>query len=208
MADLFNTPELHVRQLSSQLDFEYSDAEGELLAKATQVSGPRPKGGALAWFAGSPLKGELSLQVTAPDGAPLFGVHRFEGRQRPVVLTAPDGTEIGRRLLDAQASAQSMLEGWGTTGHHRFQDFEDLLDPQGNRLCRIAWEAVRTGTDAARGGRYCLFLDQQGDELARVDRDEATFYKDRYKLTLRRPLPEPLRTLVIASPLATDLDRT
>ncbi|MFC9973777.1 hypothetical protein ACFVH6_23055 [Spirillospora sp. NPDC127200] len=207
MADLFDTPVLHVRQLSSQLDFEYADERGDLLARATQVSGPRPKGGALTWFTGAKLVGELTLQVTAPDGAPLFALHRLTGPERPIVLTAPDGTEIGRRLLDPQASAQSMLEGWGKVGNHRFQEFEDLLDPQGGRLCRIAWEEVRTG-NATREARHCLFLDRQGDELARVDRDEATFYKDRYKLTLHRPLPEPLRTLVIASPLAIDLDRT
>ncbi|HEV7935728.1 MAG TPA: hypothetical protein VGP70_25865 [Actinomadura sp.] len=205
MTDLFNSPVLKVEQPSPELNYQITDPQGTLLAYGTQVMGNRPKTGLGRFFSTGSDRSRVVVQVSRPDGAPLFFVDRAEGQpssalQPPCAIVTPDGQLIGRVEHNTAAFAASFLQadGMGITQAHR------LVDAQGRPMCDITGEAIRVSGLSTernlRGGRYSIFTDLQGTEIARVDGGA-----DPYTLQINYQLPEPLRTLVIAAPLALDL---
>ncbi|TDD28594.1 hypothetical protein E1287_32480 [Actinomadura sp. KC06] len=212
MTDLLNSPFLKIEQQSSQLEYRIEGQDDRPLGQATQVSGPKPRKGLIGMFSSGLKDARVVVQVSGLDGAPLFYVDRQDGA--PVAIVAPDGTVIGRFQYDLVGVAQQMAGGGVGRGmlgalagaaamRHR------LLDSADRPLCELAWEMRRTG--AAENVRWvpvaCDYTDMNGQRIARADVKEATF-KDRYSLQLMYQLPDPLRTLVIASPLAFDLTRS
>lgn len=211
MTGIYSTPVLTVEQLSTQLEYRITDGQGTPVAAAAQVAGERPRKGLLGRFSSGVENERLVVQVSDPGGAPLFFVDRAP--EAPVAVVAPDGTVIGRLAYDAQAFAQSYLAGQARTpgGRDRFNESHRLVDANDNTLCAVTWEETRMGgyvTDQPSGGRYCVFTDANGNELARMDQAQNKQVRDRYDLRLNYQLPEPLRTLVIASPIAFDLSRS
>ncbi|WP_165964021.1 hypothetical protein [Actinomadura sp. KC216] len=212
MTDLLNSPFLKIEQQSSQLEYRIEGRDDRPLGHATQVAGPKPRKGLMGMF-GSGLKdARVVVQVAGLDGAPLFYVDHQDGA--PVAVVAPDGTVIGRFQYDLAGVARQMAGGGAGRGmlgalagaaamRHR------LLDASDRPLCELAWEMRRTG--AGENLRWvpvaCDYTDMNRQRIAHADVKEATF-KDRYALQLMYQLPEPLRTLVIASPLAFDLTRS
>ncbi|GAA2615568.1 hypothetical protein SMC26_25035 [Actinomadura fulvescens] len=204
MTDLYGSPVLKIEQRSSQLEYQIADANDQVVAVAGQVSGPKPRKGLRALLGSGLGNARVVVQVSGAGGAPLFYVDHQTGA--PVAIVAPDGTLIGRYdhqpAAEAHQIAAARLTGQVPTMTHR------LVDAHDRPVCEIAW-TLRLG-----GGEYqawapvaCDFTDLGGRRVAHVDVHAATF-KDRYDLQVMFQLDEPLRTLVIAAPLAYDLTRS
>lgn len=198
MPDLFHTPVLEIEGPSSQRDFRLMDAQGTVLATAAQVGTP-PKN-ALQRFLRSGDTSRVVLQVTAPDGVPLFFADRPAYQpsivKPPCAIVAPEGSLIGRVEHDTAGYARHLLDsGFGEVVH-----VFKLMDASGRQLASATYEGITRRQGAvdqyAVGGRYCVYTDMNGTEIGRLDVGKRS--------TLRLPylLPDPLRLLVIASPLA------
>ncbi|MFC4052036.1 hypothetical protein ACFOY4_20300 [Actinomadura syzygii] len=211
MTDLLNSPFLKIEQQSSQLDYRIEGENDLPLGHATQVAGPKPRKGLLGMFGSGLKNARVVVQVGGLDGAPLFYVDHQDGA--PVAVVAPGGQVIGRFQYDLQGVAQQMAAGgvmgavFGRAAAMRHR----LLDGADRPLCELAWEMRQVGTPGDNTLRWipvgCDYTDVNGQLIAHADVREATF-KDRYVLQLMYQLPEPLRTMVIASPLAFDLTRS
>lgn len=215
MSDLFNSPVLQIEQPSKkQLNYQITDPQGAALASVTQVAGDRPKtgfAGFAASLAGEQDRSRVVVQVARPDGPPLFFVDRAARvsglLQPPCAVVAPDGRLIGSVEHNAAEVARNRLSSRGN------QQFYRLLDAEQRPLCQIEWERVsvrayqsndQTTTEFV-GGRYAVFTDMKEVQLAHLDISASDWKTDRFTLQLGFQLPEPLRTLVIAAPLAMDL---
>ncbi|WP_329519271.1 hypothetical protein [Spirillospora sp. NBC_01491] len=207
---VFAAPVLIIEQRSAALEYEIGDARENPLARGVQAAGERPRKGLLGRFGSGPANARVVVQVSGLDGAPLFFVDRAP--DSPVAIVAPDGTLIGRFAEDTAAFARSHLEGRSRLpgGRSDFNQAQQLLDAGGTPLCSITWEPTYVGgvIDHAVGGRACAYTDPDGTELARMERARNQWSGDRYVLHLPFRLPDPLRTLVIASPIAFDLSRS
>jgi hypothetical protein len=223
MPDLFNSPVLLMEQPSAQLDYKITDPQGVPLAYVTQVAGDRPKTGIAGLFA-DPVRSRVAVQVAGPDGSPLFFVDRADQTPRamhpPCAVVAPDGQLIGHVDEDMPAKMARMARTGGRVavggpkGTEMYDQTRRLLDAQQQPLCQIAWEPTKTRTmssDAVNpsyyreGGRYAVFMDMNGTQIAYLDISASNRKSDRFTLQIGYQLPEPLRTLVIAAPLAMDL---
>jgi hypothetical protein len=218
MTDLFNSPVLLIEQPSKQLNYQITDPQGAALAYVTQVAGNQPKTGFAGAFA-DPDRSRVVAQVARPDGTPLFFVDRAASRhlvgylQAPCAVVTPDGQLIGIVEHDLAGRRRSTQAG-GTivAGVKYFQKYR-LLDNVQQPLCQIMWEEVVTwqgGGDSfttthSEGGRYAIFVDMNGTQIAHLDTSASNRKADRFTLQIGYQLPEPLRTLVIAAPLAMDL---
>jgi hypothetical protein len=206
MTDLFNSPVLRIERSSSELNFQITDPQGRLLAYSTQVAGNRPKTGFRRFSSFFPDTFRVVVQVSGSDGSPLFFLDKADGQpssavQPPCAIVTPDSELIGRAEHNTAAFAVSFLEsgGRGYTPAHR------LVDAQSEPLCDITGEPIRISTiDPGQpsfvGGGYSVFTDMQGTEIARGNRGT-----NPYTLQIHFQLPEPLRTLVIAAPIALSL---
>lgn len=202
VTDLFSSAELHIEQPNAQLYYELADAAGNVLARATQVGGVRKS--AFQRFFSSSDKSRVVLQVADTAGVPLFVLDRAEvvpgagARQPPCAVVAPDGTLIGRVEHDVQAMHRSAPE---VTYAYR------LVDAAGRVLCDVVREPVRIGmtVDNETGGRYAVYTDTNGVEIAHLETGNTKVLADRSTLRLLYQLPDPLRTLVVAYPIAWDL---
>ncbi|KAB2347821.1 hypothetical protein [Actinomadura rudentiformis] len=208
MTDLYGSSILKIEQQSSQLEYQIADAGDRAIAVAEQVSGPKPRKGLRALL-GSGLKdARVVVQVSGadsgPDKPPLFYVDHQTGA--PVAIVGADGALVGRYVHqpvdEMHQMAAARLTGRTPAMTHR------LVDAHDRPVCEIAW-TLRPG-----GGEYrawapvaCDFTTLDGAHIAHVDVHAAAF-KDRYDLQLMFQLNEPLRTLVIAAPLAYDLTRS
>ncbi|MFC6933510.1 hypothetical protein ACFQHO_26285 [Actinomadura yumaensis] len=74
-----------------------------------------------------------------------------------------------------------------------------ILDAHKRVVCNIVWEVYKKAvlSRPAVPGKNCDYLDTEGNALARFDSK---------RLVLHRDLPEPMRTLIVASPVAFDLE--
>jgi hypothetical protein len=229
VTDLFDSPVVLIEQPSPHLDYRIADPHGTPLANVTQVVGEQKS--ALQRFFGNDTMSRVVVQVASPDGAPLFYVDRAAGQQSaiqpPCAVVAPDGSLIGRVEHNTAAFAQSFLAagGRGMTQAYR------LVDAQSRPLCDITAEPVsirrrpqyypyfgadamgapyrpdwrHTGHPYAVGGRFHVYTDMNGVQIAHVDTSESSTVADRFALQIGYRLPDPLRVLVIASPIAIDL---
>jgi hypothetical protein len=212
---VFNVPVLRIEQQSSQLEYDITDETGQLVGKAVQVAGKKPRKG-LFGMLGSGLDGaRVVVQVNGLDGAPRCYVDHQDGA--PVAIMSPEGTLVGRFAADGVAGAQAMAGGGPrgaqvarmALGAAQPPSAHRLLDAADRSLCQIDWtwrQLVQPGEV-----RWLLvggdFTDPNGQHIAHLDVREA-MHKDRYELRIFYQLPEPLQTLVITAPLALDLTRS
>ncbi|MFI0450875.1 hypothetical protein [Actinomadura sp. 6N118] len=204
MTDLYGSPVLKIEQRSSQLEYQFADANDQVIAVAGQVSGPKPRKGLRALLGSGLKNARVVVQVSGPDQTPFFFVDHQTGA--PVAIVAADGTLVGRYdhqpVTEMHQMAAARLTGQTPAMTHR------LVDAHDRPVCEIAW-TLRPGGGEYRGWApvACDFTTLDGNRVAHVDVHAATF-KDRYDLRLMLQLSEPLRTLVIAAPLAYDLTRS
>jgi hypothetical protein len=214
---ILSSPVLLIQQRSSQLDYVISDDHEQVVGQATQVGGRKSRKGLRAMFAGSGSEGQrVVVQVTGTDGTLYFSVDRQAGA--PVAIVAPDGTVVGRCADDVVGTGQDTMGGpAGSVDAMTRMSFgtgpmvvaQRLLDAVDQPVGQINWEFRQVRSEA--GWRWIpdhgTHFDANGQLIAQVVVREAVF-KDQYRLQVHYQLPEPLRTLVVASPLAFDLTRT
>jgi len=228
MNDLWNSPYLKIDQPSAALTYEISDGQGAPLGRGTQAAGPEPRkfGGRL--FGSGVGNERVVVQIAGLDGVPRVYVDRAPGS--PIAIVGADGTVLGRFQKNMAAEAASFVQGTepGPMGGRTVQSHYRILDGADRPVCDIAWEEVEirrgwtldTSTDQAgdvsyghlpsRGGRYCTITDMAGTQIARMDLNLDAAHqtvKDGYYLQINYQLPEPLRSLVIAIPIAFDMSR-
>ncbi|NKZ02448.1 hypothetical protein [Actinomadura latina] len=208
---MFDYPALRIEQISSQFEYEVSDPGGQSLGRTTQVSGPKPRKGPLAMFGAGVGDARVVLQLFAADGTPAFFVDYQRGA--PVAFVAPDGTVIGRYAEDRTSAAQQMA---GQGALRRMMAAmapamcNVLLDGADRPLCRLNWEMRLDSTQNDNRQWHvvgCSYTDMNGVQVAKLDVNEG-FYKGKYDLQFFYQLPEPMRTLILASPIAFDLTRS
>lgn len=213
MTDLFNSPVLHIEQLSSQLEYRIGGPDDQTVGRATQVAGPKPRKGFVGMFSSGLGGARVVIQVVGLDDVPLFYVDHQDGS--PTAVVAPDGTVIGRFVHDRLGESRERAAGGAAgmigvglgrrapTMRYRLEDAADRM------ICQLTWALRPIGSPEDRRWTpvACDYTDAAGTHIGHTDVREATF-KDRYALQLPYRLPEPLRTLVIASPLAFDLTRS
>ena len=224
MTDLFNAPVLRYDEPDGEGNYRITDAEGQVLATGSRVMGDKEKG----WLksvmsSGEELRGRAVVRIDAPDGTPLFFVDRTAdepgGAARvagpSITVVAPDGTLIGRVETNLQLLAETAAEGMPSFPGmgHSYTAGSRVFDASGQHIMNVVWEEVQIdyhhnwssdGTEMRTGGRFCVISDTKGVDLARMD-DNSNNRKDKYELTLNFQLPEPLRTLAIATPVVIDL---
>jgi hypothetical protein len=211
VTDLFNSPVLLIHQPTPRLDYQITDAQGGELARTVQVVGRRNS--AVKRFFSAGDTSQVVIQVTRPDGAPLFFVDRptqqraaAMAKQPPCFFVAPDGTPIGRLEQNARAFAQSLLQAQ-RAGEEGFTQAYQLFADQGGPLCDVSQEPVRVlhrEPYAAHsvGGEFITYTDTNQVQIARLEPRESGGFAKSFSLHLQYWLPDPLRVLVIASPIA------
>ncbi|MFC6880087.1 MULTISPECIES: hypothetical protein [Actinomadura] len=165
-----------------------SDGSG-LAANVVQVEGGKARGRLGRAFAASRDYSPVVLQFESPDGAPLFRIERPADTGYPIVRSLA-GEVLGhfhRSDLGSDERGRST------------QDRVQILDAHKRVVCNIVWEVYKKAvlSRPAVPGKNCDYLDTEGNALARFDSK---------RLVLHRDLPEPMRTLIVASPVAFDLE--
>lgn len=191
MSDLFNSPVLLVEQprkfFSVEADYQVFDAEGAPLASVQEIQLSTAMKLARHLFSENSANFPAKLQLSAPTGQPLLIVDKpFAFFHPKIKVLRPDGTPVG--------SITSQFKVMGS----RFE----LHDAHGGELGEVSgnW----------RGWEFTI-TDQHGTEIAQVSKQFAGLTKeifttaDRYAVQLHHQLPEPLRSLVIASTVTIDL---
>jgi hypothetical protein len=222
VADLFNSPVLVIEQPSPHVSYQITDPQGAVLAHANQVGGQQKS--AFRRFFSTGDTARLVVQVSGPDGTPLFSIDRAPQQQvsaiqPPCAIMAPNGAQLGRVEHNA-----------ATLGHHlaagllhmqrRYGEAENmgeipaytLIDAANQPLCRLTPEAIKyerqmfDSTPNPIGRRFFTYTDMNQVPIARLNNDESgDVISERTELQLQFQLPDPLRVLVIASPIAIDI---
>jgi hypothetical protein len=220
--DLFNSPVLLIEQPSPQFSYRITDPQGRVLATARQVGGKKKN--KFQRLFGTGETSRLIVQVSGPDGTPLFFVDRAARQQvtalqPPCVITAADGAQVGR----IEHNTASAVHDFGQASpkmRHRYDEAEAtgelpayrLVDAANQTLCELTPEAIKyvrrqfDSTPDTIGRRFITYTDVNQVQIARLNNDEsAAMLSERTALQLQFQLPDPLRVLVIASPIAIDI---
>ncbi|MBG6093413.1 phospholipid scramblase-related protein [Actinomadura viridis] len=188
MTDLFTSPVLRVEQPrrvpAARSRYKVFDGQGTLLAEADERDVPLRRQASRALFG----EGDDRRTVHVEDGRghPLLILEKPKSARFPVGtwVSTPDGALIGSIRMDT----------------HRFRYV--LLDMAERPVGRL---------EGNRSARKFKVLDGHGAHVAQVDKKwkgaatELLTTADRYGVEIFQPLPDPLRVLVVAAPLAIDL---
>ncbi|WP_329519272.1 hypothetical protein [Spirillospora sp. NBC_01491] len=206
MAGLYDAPIWTMDEPAGHRAYVITGPQGELLARAVRVptGRPEPRGGGALPYADPHAavdESRVLVRVEGPDETPLFFVDRAGNPMteltRPAVL-APDGSRIGHmatRPVGAKSLFKAFSSGGRTTTERVVHDGYDQV------VCTVTGGAGAQGQD-------CTVTDAQGTEVALIEIRRSATSQKRRSLTLKQryaQLPEPLRTLVIAAPLALEL---
>jgi uncharacterized protein YxjI len=183
MSDLFNSPVLRVDQPrgapAARSRYRVYDGHGTLLATAEERDVSLARQTVRTAFGGS--DSGRTVHVESGQGTPLLVVEKQNARGTRV--STPDGVLIGS-LQNRKLYEYALL---------------DAAERQVGAL------------DGNRVGRKFPVLDGYGNHVAQVDKKwkgaatEILTTADRYSVEIFQPLPDPLRVLVVAAPLAIDL---
>lgn len=155
--------------------------------------------------------GRLVLQLSDPAGAPILYLERA-GRQNPYVHNSPEGVISGPggvplfipkgqtiTVVAPDASVIGDVEEDdylfrpGRAGD-RPKAMRHKIVSEGRDLCSIVWEPVPWHYGQVHySPKYCDYYAPDGEHLAHYKKGS---------LRLDRPLPEPLHTLMVISPIA------
>lgn len=187
MHELFNSPVLRVEQPrrapSAVSRYKLFDGRGTLVARAAErdISAAKKTLRTVTGDGG----GRRVVHVEAPDGRPLLTVVRVPGSRPGAQVGGPDGGAVFGTISQADDI-------------HRFT----VVDAAGRPLGHL---------DANRLLRRFAVHDAAGSHVAQLDKKwkglatELVTTADRYTLEIFRALPDPLRTMVVMTPLAIDL---
>ncbi|SPT64547.1 phospholipid scramblase-related protein [Actinomadura madurae] len=183
MSDLFSSPVLRVDQPrgapAARSRYRVYDGHGTLLATGEERDVSLARQTVRTAFGGSDAA--RTVHVENGQGTPLLTVEKQNARSTRV--STPDGHL------------------YGSLRNVRLYEYA-LLD---------AAERQVGGLDGNRTGRKFRVLDGYGNHVARIDKKwkgaatELLTTADRYSVEIFQPLPDPLRVLVVAAPLAIDL---
>lgn len=199
---MFDVPVVQIRQRSSQLEYEITGGDEQAIGEAVQVAGPAPRKGVMSMFGSGLGDARVVVQVRDPHGQPLCYVDYQP--HCPVAIVRADGSLLGRYDDDWAGLTRDGVAEHAGAGV-RIPMCHRLIDPVDEPVCRLVWKQKRV--NQTQTPVSCRFTDLEDARIAQLDYGQRT-RKDRYRLEFDRPLPEPLRTLVIASPLAFDLRRS
>lgn len=174
--------------------YQYFSEDGGLVADVVQIQGGNPRGRLARLFAPERDYSDTALRAVSPDGGQVFVITRtregVHGRITSCIYSA-DGTMAGKILDDAELG-------------------------QNNRVMQNRWQLV-DGEEAVHGTAVQRLISKGSKHLvgnAPVHSDKIDYantygtkiaFFDGKWMTLERPLPEYLRLLVMASPIAFDL---
>jgi hypothetical protein len=197
---VFDVPVIQLRQRSSQLEYEISDGDERPIGEAVQVAGPAPRKGVMSMFGSGLGDARVVVRVDDAGGRPVCYVDHKP--KCPVAIVSAGGAVLGRYDTDLFGMSRQGIRGSGFLSPVVVPMCDRLLDAQDRSVCRLVWkQMVRDQRRIPESARYRGVDDEP---VAELDYKAAT-HKDRYRLELAGPLPEPLRTLVAVSPLAFDL---
>lgn len=188
MNDLFSSPVLRVEQPrrlpAAKSQYKVFDGQGALLAKASERDVPLRRQAARALFGDADDR--RTVYVEDPRGDQLLVL------EKPKTARFPEGTWVS--TADGALIGSLRMDRW----RFRYQ----LLDMAERPIGRL---------EGNRSARKFKVLDWQGTHVAQLDKKwkgaatEVLTTADRYALDIFHPLPDPLRILVAAAPIAVDL---
>ncbi|MEU5885032.1 phospholipid scramblase-related protein [Spirillospora sp. NPDC047279] len=183
MSDLFNSPVLKIDQPrgvpSAKSKYTVKDGQGTLLAQASEHDVGVARQAVRTVFGGG---GRRSVLVENAHGVPVLAIETRSSRD--TLISAPGGALYGSIQIDDYDWRYKLLDA--------AERFVGRLD--GNRVAR-----------------KFKVLDAAGHHVAQVDKKwkgamtEILTSADRYRVEFHHPLPDPLRVLVVAAPIALDL---
>ncbi|MFG2250105.1 phospholipid scramblase-related protein [Spirillospora sp. NPDC048823] len=189
MSDLFSSPVLRVDQPrgvpGAESRYRVFDGNGTLLATAGERDISRLRRAART--AGGGGGSGRTVHVESTQGVPLISVQAQKGTgSGDTHVSTADGALIGSlRKIGEKAGYQYML-----------------LDAAERPVGRL---------DGSRYGYKFRVIDGYGNHVAQVDKKlkgvatELLTTADRYSVEIFQPLHDPLRVLVVATPIAIDL---
>lgn len=191
MSDLFNSPVLLVEQprrfFTVEASYQVFGPDGAPLASVREIDLSALMKIARFFFSENSANFPAKLQLSGPAGEPLLVVDKPFAFLRPKTrVLAPDGALIGYIASDFKLVGS------------RFR----LLDANDGELGEISGNWT--------GWEFSI-TDARGAQVATVSKRFAGLTKeffttaDRYAVQLNGQLPEPLRSLVIASTVTIDL---
>ena len=188
MTDLFSSPVLRVEQPrripSAKSRYKIYDGHKNLVATASEGHVPIGRQAFRAFMGEG--QDERTVRVDSAQGQPLLilAKAKTQGLKDHTGVSGPDGTPIGSIRTD------------------RYRWTYQILDAYERQLGRL---------DGNRLARKFRVLDWNGAHVAQLDKKwkgaatELLTTADRYSLEIYQPLPDPLRILVAAAPIAIDL---
>lgn len=181
---------------NSRRSYTYFGSSGEELASVVQMAGGQARGRLARAFAAQRDYSPSFLHVSSPDGDLIFSIERPPkdrggGTILPIVRTH-GGDFVGRIVSNNRTEGGP--GGSTRTRQRRWQ----LLDADGSVLCDVVPNLVSEvyGFGFLMGKNRIKYTDASGALIARSDGSWIEFERD---------VPDGLRMLVIASPVAFDL---
>ncbi|TDD31431.1 hypothetical protein E1287_26300 [Actinomadura sp. KC06] len=175
--------------------YQYLDADGELLASVKQIEGGRPPGKLGRMFAVERDRTRTVLEAVSPDGTPIFAIERpgkeLDNLSAPIVYF-PDGSRAGRIHSDPLVDGR---------GHDRWRIMQDRwqLRDANDAVQGVAEQRIFKKTGLFRAPSHSDKVDYSDPSGTRI----AHF--DGKRLDINFPLPDVLQLLVVATPIAFDL---
>ncbi|WP_119731407.1 hypothetical protein [Thermomonospora amylolytica] len=227
MSVFLTVPVLHIERISPHLDFQITDEGGNVVARVDQTSGPRPGWWKRNVFGGADCSSAMTLNVSSPDGAPLFTLHRYASANRKNMQTRCRLSGGSGDLLGSIKIVPDEIVGLSASPFSPSYTFRRRYLLHGSDG-RLVGEAVSTpikvrpratgdtddgdvdggggvvGTVVSTGEHYVIG-DASQQELARYEGTRRGLPKKNSTLRVRPDLPADLRPLVLAVPLAMDL---
>ncbi|MEW2359623.1 hypothetical protein [Spirillospora sp. NPDC029432] len=178
-------------------------ADGRPLADVTRLPDPEADDGLMPYPDPHARYGTDRFRVSAatPDGRPRFIVDWTSDpmKPRPAFVTAPDGAPIGELAVSVGGfgGAFKFLTGRGGAGYV-------LRDARGEVLAGLHTPPMN---DPDAEGGVEIAGENAGEEIGRFSVGLSPYgdRRRRYTMRLHRPVPEPLRTLLLASLIGMEL---
>jgi len=209
VTDLWSAPAWVLEEPEQRREYVILDQAGQVLANVPRVplQPPNQGGGGLPYADPHAQRDEsrVVVRVADPGGATLFFVDRIgtpaDGTPDHVLVVAGDGQTMIGSLALATQSARSAFRivrggGFGGTAYA-------IRDAQGQEIGRATRQPAPPGTPEL----HLTVTDGQGAEVGRLNATQSAYgeRRRRWELQWANWPQDPLRMLVMASPIAIEL---